>query len=248
LKERLDYFKDPNFRFNEDSHTYTYLENGKPVQTFTSVTGFISFFKQKFDQDFWSKKKAKQLGVSQDSILTEWKENSERAMGLGTQVHKWIEDFYNGDNPALPTDPNVLERVNAFQQLHSEKLYKFTPVAQEFRLFSRKWGLAGTTDAIFELNGKYYIGDWKTNGNFTTDNDKCYQKLKYPFDHLWENALNSYSIQLSLYRLILEEEAGFKTSGAFLAWIGPNLKPKLYNTVDLTDALRNFLHQHKKNI
>jgi ATP-dependent exoDNAse (exonuclease V) beta subunit len=247
VKEKLEFFKDPNFKFNEDSHTYTYLENGKPVQTFTSVTGFISFFKQKFDQDFWSKRKAKELGVSQDQILNEWKENSEKAMDLGTQVHKWIEDFYNGVNPSLPTENKVLERVNAFKNLYNEKLYKFTPVAQEFRLFSRKWGLAGTTDAIFELNGKYYIGDWKTNGSFTTDLDKCYKKLKYPFDHLLENALNAYSIQLSLYRLILEEEAGFITHGAFLAWIGPNLKPKLYNTVDLTGILRNFLNQYKKN-
>ena len=247
MKDKLDYFRDPNFKFNEDSHTYTYLENGKPVQTFTSVTGFISLFKQKFDKDFWSKKKAKQLGVPQQQILNEWQENSEIAMDLGTQVHKWIEDFYNGSNPELPKNSRVLERVEAFKNLHTQKLYNIKPVEQEFRLFSRKWGLAGTTDAIFELNGKYYIGDWKTNGAFTTDSDKCYQKLKYPFDNLWENALNSYSIQLSLYRLILEEESGFVTSGAFLAWIGPNGKPKLYNTVDLTGILKSFLQQYKKN-
>ncbi len=246
MENLLDKFKDPNFKFNEDSHTYTYLSNGEPVQTFKSVTGFINLFKTEFDSEFWSKKKAKDRGVSQQEILNEWKNTSDIALDLGTRVHKWIEDYYNRLNPEPPSEPRVLERTQAFLNLHKEKLYKFQPVAQEFRLFSRKWGLAGTTDAIFKLNDKYYIGDWKTNGHFTTDQDKCYQRLKYPFNHLWENSLNSYSIQLSLYRLILEEEAGFVTHGAFLAWIGPNLKPKLYNTVDLTGILKTFLQQHKK--
>lgn len=243
--ERLDFFRDSKFVFDEISHTYSYLDD--PVQTFTSVTGFIDLFKNHFDSKYWSARKAIELGVTQQEILNLWKETSDTALFLGTTVHKWIEDFYNGLNPKLPTETRVLERVQSFIELHNERLYKLTPIAQEFRLFSRKWGLAGTTDAIFKLNGKYYIGDWKTNSHFTTDSDKKYKKLKYPFDHLWENSLNIYSIQLSLYRLILREEAGFETAGAFLVWIGPSGKPKLYNTVDLTGILKEFLSTYNKN-
>lgn len=248
MESKLDYFLDPNFQFDEASHTYTYVDptTGRPIQTFKSVTGFISQFKEKFDSDFWAKRKAAASGKTKQEVLNEWKAISDTAMDLGTIVHKWIEDFYSGLEPATPEDPIVLERVEQFKQLYAERLHKLRPVRQEFRLFSRKWGLAGTTDAIFALGSDFYVGDWKTNKKFTTDKDSLgrRKKLLWPFEDLWENSLNSYSIQLSLYRLILQEEAGFTTNGAFLVWIGPTGKPELHKTVDLRDRLYNYLQKN----
>lgn len=248
MESKLDYFLDPNFRFDEASHTYTYVDptTGRAIQTFKSVTGFIGQFKEKFDSEFWAKRKAASSGKTAQEVLNEWKTISETAMDLGTIVHKWIEDFYNGLNPETPEDPIVRERIEQFKRLYDERLHKLRPVRQEFRLFSRKWGLAGTTDAIFGLNSEFYVGDWKTNKKFTTDKDPNgrRKKLLWPFDDLWENSLNSYSIQLSLYRLILQEEAGFTTNGAFLVWIGPTGKPELHKTVDLRDRLYQYLQKN----
>lgn len=247
MEEKLKYFLDPNFKFNEESHTYTYVDpnTGKPVQNFKSVTGFISQFKKKFDADFWAKIKAKQQGKTRDQILNEWKQKSDTALDLGTDVHKWIEEFYQGANPSDPEHPEVLSRVNKFKQLHEERLYKLTPVTQEFRVFSRKWGLAGTMDILFKMGNQYYVGDWKTNSKFTTDLHPKgkYQKMLWPFEDLWDNSLNGYSIQISTYRLILQEEAGFTTSGGFLTWIGPDGKPELHKVVDLRDRLYQFLQK-----
>lgn len=250
MESKLNYFKDPNFRFNEASHTYTYVDEttGKPVQIFTSVTGFLSQFKEKFDSDLWAGRSAKKQGKTKEEVLNEWKVTSDIALELGTNVHKWIEDYYNGLDPEDPSHPEVLARVNGFKEIYSEKLHKFKPIAQEFRIFSRKWGLAGTMDALFFLDPDYYVGDWKSNKKFTSDedskNDKFAKKLLYPFEDLWDNSVNGYSIQLSLYRLILQEEAGFTTKGGFLCWIGPNQKPKLYKTVDLRDRLYDFLQKN----
>jgi ATP-dependent exoDNAse (exonuclease V) beta subunit len=254
LESKLQYFLDPNFKFDEASHIYTYLDSNtrKPIQIFKSVTGFLSQFKEKFDSDRVAAMVAKKKGVSKASILNEWKETSDAAMDLGTIVHKWIEDYYNGSNPEMPTHPEVLKRVNRFLELQAERLHKLTPVHQEFRLFSRKWGLAGTMDALFKMGDDYYVGDWKTNKKFTSDadmsHDKYAKKLLYPFEDLWDNSVNGYSIQLSMYRLIMQEEAGFETKGAFLVWIGPNEKPKLYKTVDLRDRLYTFLQKNNLNI
>lgn len=253
MESKLQYFLDPNFRFDELSHTYTYVNSitGEPVQKFSSVTGFISTFKEKFESEKVAARVAKKRGVSTKSILNEWKEISDTALSLGTNVHKWIEDYYNGTNPPDPQHPEELLRVNRFKTLYSEKLYKFTPICQEFRLFSRKWGLAGTMDALFKLGNDYYVGDWKTNKKFTTDSDckgPFAKKLLWPFDDLWENSLNSYSIQLSLYRLIMQEEAGFETKGAFLVWIGPKEKPMMYKTVDLRERLYKYLQKNKSHI
>lgn len=243
--ERLEYFKDPKFKFDEATHTYTYCNDaGKPIQFFQSVTQFISTFKKPFDSDFWAAKKAKERGVNKSVILNEWKQTSDTALTLGSTVHKWIEDYNNGDNPPIPEDPEVNFRVSSYIDLHQEKLHVFSHVGQEVRLFSRKWGIAGTTDSLLSLNSKYYVGDYKTNKKFTTDDDPKgkYSKLLYPFEDLWDNSLNGYSIQLSMYRLMLEE-AGFETHGSFLIWIGPS-KPKLYKSVDLRDRLRTYLEKN----
>ena len=98
---------------------------------------------------------------------------------------------------------------------------------------------------MFKLNDRYYIGDWKTNKDFKDDdhpNGKR-QRLLPPFDDLWDNNLTGYSLQISTYRLILEEEAVFETEGGFLVWIGPN-DPKLYKTLDLRDRLREYLNKN----
>jgi hypothetical protein len=51
-----------------------------------------------------------------------------------------------------------------------------------------------------------------------------------------------------MYRLMLQEEAGFETKGAFLVWIGPNEKPQLHKTVDLRERLYNYLQKNNPNI
>lgn len=249
MEDKLSYFVDPNFSFDEDLHLYSYKDpvTGKN-QIFQSVTGFIGKFKKEFNSSFWSRKKAIERGVDPSVILAEWKKKGDVAASLGTNVHKWIEDYYNGLDPEVPTDPELLSRVEKFKDIHTEKLSKMTPIRQEFRVFSRKWGLAGTTDAIFKMGDHYYLGDWKTNREFSTDSSgKKFNKMLPPFSDLWENQLNTYSIQLSMYQLILEVESGFKTNGAFLVWIGPDSKPMMYKTVDLRDRLYDYLQKQRKN-
>lgn len=251
--EALNKFADPNFVFNEEDHIYTYVdqEYQYPLQTFTSVTGFTGRFKEPFATDYWAYKKAQKRGVSKQVILNEWKEIALIATDLGTDVHKWIEDYYNGLNPPLPTEERRLFRINGFLELYKESLHRFKPVAQELRIFSRKWGLAGTIDALFELNGRLYIGDWKTNKKFTdnmySEKDYFKKKLKYPFHTLWDNSINGYSLQLGTYAAILKEEAGIDIAGSFLCWIGPESKPKLYKTVDIRDQLIAYLEKEKIN-
>ena len=53
LLEKFNCFEDDNFVFDPKKHKYFYNN----VQ-YTSVTQFIQNFHEKFDQDFWSKKKS----------------------------------------------------------------------------------------------------------------------------------------------------------------------------------------------
>ena len=97
--------------------------------------------------------------------------------------------------------------------------------------------------SLFLYKGKIYILDWKTNKQFTHDDHQKgqYEKLLEPFDDFWKNHHNEYSIQLSLYALILEEW-GFEIGGAYLVHIGPgDEEAELFKVVDMRDNLKKAL-------
>jgi ATP-dependent exoDNAse (exonuclease V) beta subunit len=239
LRSQLDCFEDIKFEFDPVAHRYTYEGD-----TFTSVTRFIQQFHKPFEQDYWSKKKAEQAGVPQDWILAEWKKLNDYANEVGTDTHQWIEDYFNKIWKPLPTNPDVIHRINKFNKIYVKQLHKLEPLKFEVRVFSKKWKIAGMIDSLFVYRGKIYILDWKTNKDFTDDNHQkgTYEKLLAPFQDHYKNHLNEYSIQLSMYTLILEEW-GFDIGGAYLVHIGPGDEDaELYKVVDMRDNLKLFLN------
>jgi ATP-dependent exoDNAse (exonuclease V) beta subunit len=239
LRSQLDCFEDIKFEFDPVAHRYTYEGD-----TFTSVTRFIQQFHKPFEQDYWSKKKAEQAGVPQDWILAEWKKLNDYANEVGTDTHQWIEDYFNKIWKPLPTNPDVIHRINKFNKIYVKQLHKLEPLKFEVRVFSKKWKIAGMIDSLFVYRGKIYILDWKTNKDFTDDNHQkgTYEKLLAPFQDHYKNHLNEYSIQLSMYALILEEW-GFDIGGAYLVHIGPGDEDaELYKVVDMRDNLKLFLN------
>ena len=246
---RFEVFNDPLFRFNEEEHEYTYHseESSESIQTFKSVSGFASNFKEPFnDQTVAENLKPSNplYGLPVDEILDTWKKNGRDAADLGTEVHEWIEYFYKHNKEISTSGPEIDVRVANFKNFYDQRLHKLKSVFQEKKVFSRKWGYAGTIDAIFEFNGKLMIGDYKTNKDFTTDKDfkGTYRKMQAPFDDIWENKHNEYSIQVSLYRLIVEEETGLELDDGFLLWI-PEKECKIYKAIDFRDRIRAYLNE-----
>jgi ATP-dependent exoDNAse (exonuclease V) beta subunit len=243
ILKQFDVFNDQNFKFDPILHKYTY--NGRK---YISVTQFLQNFHEKFDTEFWSNKKAEDLGIPQEDILKQWKEKNDYANFVGTQTHNWIENYYNKIYQELPTNIDVIDRINKFNVIYSKYLYKLTPVIFEIRIFSKKYPLAGTIDSIFLYKGKLFIIDWKTNSSFKHDDHPKgkYQKLLTPFDEFYQNHLNEYSIQVSLYSLILEEW-GIPIRGAYLVHFGPDSEAKLYKTQDMRTHLKEYLETFNWN-
>ena len=131
-----------------------------------------------------------------------------------------------------------------FNKIHSLQLHKLEPLKFEVRVFSKRWKIAGMIDSLFLYRGKIYILDWKTNKEFTDDKHQkgTYEKLLAPFQDFYKNHHNEYSIQLSMYSLILEEW-GFEVGGAYLVHIGPgDEEATLHQVVDMRENLKLFLN------
>lgn len=237
ILKQLECFNDIQFEFDPKLHRYTY--KGEP---FISVTKYIQQFHKPFDQDFWSKKKSEELGIEQQEILLEWKRINDYANEVGTDTHQWIEDYFNRIWRALPTNQDVIHRINKFNKAYAKQLFKLEPLKFEVRVFSKKWKIAGMIDALFLYRGKIVILDYKTNKSFTTNENLKYKEpLLAPFNDYYKTHLNEYSIQISMYALILREW-GFDVSGGYLLHIGPdNDEAKLYKCIDFTDILDKYL-------
>jgi ATP-dependent exoDNAse (exonuclease V) beta subunit len=234
---KLECFNVPEFKFDPLKHKYT-LDGDE----FISVTTFIQKFHKPFDSQYWSKKKADDAGVPQEFILNEWKQKNDYANEVGTGIHNWIENFFNKTWQDIPTNLDIIHRINKFNKIYAKSLHKLEPIKFEVRVFSKKWKIAGMIDSLFLHKGKIYIFDWKSNANFSTDETtKFPERLLHPFDDFLKNHLNEYSIQLSLYALILEEYE-FEVGGAYLVHIGPDEDDaKMYKVVDMREKLKTFL-------
>ena len=237
ILEKLNKFNDPKFKFEEKEHKYTY---GNDIE-FISATTIAGFFKSPFDREGISKYVAERDGRKQEDILEEWDNKRIYSEELGTYIHEYIENYYNKIYQKLPTDLDLIDRINKFNKIHAEKLHKLEPIAFEKKVFDLEENISGTIDALFMYKGKAIIVDWKTNKEIKTDEDRNgrYRHLiNENFKNVYENHLNIYSIQLSIYRRILEK-AGIEVGACYIVYLPP--KPLengiIYKGKDFRDNL-----------
>lgn len=236
IQEKLKVFDDPLFCFHEDYHRYTYAD-----KVLTSVTQFITKFHLPFDSEKILPRYAKRHGLTEDEVRKSWKEKNEKSKIIGHSVHAFIENYYNNIPQVLPTDIEIIQRINSFNIAWAKYLHKLTPIAFEKRIFHKYLGIAGTLDALFYYNDKVVILDYKSNQDFRHDSHQkgCYNMLLEPFESYCQNNLNEYSIQVSLYSLILKEIAGIHVEKCFLLHLG-NDGPQMYTAHDFTGKLSEW--------
>lgn len=218
ILKKLECFQDPDFIFNPKYHKYTYKD-----EVMTSVTTLVGTFHKPFDTEGKAKKTSEKTGIDTEVLKAQWAETNRYANEIGTATHQWIEDFFNQKWSDLPTNLDIIHRINKFNKIYAKYLHKLTPIKFETRVFSPRWKIAGTIDALFMKDEKLYIVDYKTNKDFKDDNHKDgrWENLLGTFSDFYKNHHNEYSIQLCLYALILKEW-GIDIAGAYLVYIGPD--------------------------
>ena len=204
-----------HIKFHDKEHKY-YL-NGKKM---SSVTQLIGKFKQSFDTDYWSEKKAKERGILKEDILKEWKYKADFATQKGSAFHAFAENYlFNKVFPfpeeemtsVLGSVENMLECrealnhiIKLFKKFYEDSFEKLVPVRAELVVGDEELGLCGMVDQLFwnEKSGMLEIWDWKTNKEIKERNK--WQQFKDPISHLDVCELNTYSLQLSTYKYIIE--------------------------------------------
>ena len=184
--------------FSPAEHKYT---NNLTGEEYTSVTRVIGTFKQKFDDQAISAAVAARKGVSQQSVLDEWKQIKDVACEHGTAVHAAIEAYIKDEE----YDPIHAAVVTEFAR--QGKFKASSGVLSEQLLYDHTFKIAGTADIIVPV-GKYFdIIDIKTNDTIHTFS-KYDKYMLTPVDHLSDCEISSYALQLSIYAILYQRQTG----------------------------------------
>lgn len=239
MKKINSTFNVPEFKFDPRYHSYRY--RGVVLPSVTKVTGR---WKKPFDAPKVAERVAAREGRTVEDVLAEWKQAGEVASRHGTEVHAMIEAYLGNGRWVRSSDPLSNARMEAFLDWWNRNAMGITPLALELRVFSKLMKIAGTMDflGMDDETGRLVIIDWKTNKRFRTDKDHSFDNLQGPFRHLPDNEHNNYSLQTSLYKLILEEH-GFDVGSMIILHLTADQKPKAmpYNALDFSGQIAEAL-------
>jgi hypothetical protein len=199
--------------FDECKHQYSV--NGKIL---LSVTTLVENCFTQFDAEYFSKKKAIELGISTQEVLDMWERKGKESRDLGTAMHKKIEKFY------LNVISEDDETFRLFKMFAAQ--VKLAPYRTEWAVYDDEHGIAGTIDFVDYQNGKYIIYDWKRSTKVIADGqpikvNRFGKKAKFPITHINDTTYYHYALQLSLYRYILEKNYGIQISDLRLGIFHP---------------------------
>jgi hypothetical protein len=219
--------RDARIEFIEKTHDY--IIDGK-VKAPRSVTKLVHQFQETFDapkiivkmkngKKWHLKRKAylTQEGteMTNEQIEAKWEANRIVASSRGTLMHFHVEMFMNGSQVHGPHSTEF----GYFQQFYREFMMTrgIVPVRTELSVFHTGLGCAGQLDLLAKYEGteSYVILDWKRSKEIKHDN--FFQKMLPPLAHLDECNFNTYSLQLNMYKYILESEYDIRVDELFLA-------------------------------
>ena len=237
--------RDDRIQFEEASHVYT-IDGSK--DGWVSCTGFLHHFFGEFDADAIIEKmmkspkwyESKYFGMTADQIKKQWSDKGAAASTAGTRMHLDIERFYNAMPYALPMEcnytfeegiaglaadewtPNPGAEWDYFCTFQRDYVAKhgFIPFRTEWLVFDEEHKVAGSIDMIYKKpDGTLAIYDWKRTEELKTENR--FQSGLGPLAHLPDTNYWHYTMQLNVYRYILQKYYGYVVSELALVVLHP---------------------------
>jgi hypothetical protein len=251
LEETNTHPRDERIVFDEEPHIY-YVDD-KPVQT--SVTTLVHQYFSKFDADLiisrmmkgknWTS--SKYYGMSAEEIKQQWKDAGNDATHHGTIMHKAIECFYNHEPAENTQDMQTIE-YKQFEQFQTENAEKLKAHRTEWMVYDEELDLAGSIDMVFENidDGTLSIYDWKRSKEIKTKN---YSKGVGIMNHLPDCNYIQYSLQLNIYKYILEKKYDKFIRDMYLVVMHPTYETYMkFEVMDLQTEVQQIMEDRKQHL
>lgn len=220
--------RDDSIRFYEREHIY---EVEGVTTGYTSVTTMIHSLFPQFDADRVIRNMRARnptlsntiyFGMTDDEIRRQWRNNGNASASSGTNMHLGIEMFMN--NAEQNIDHSVLESTewSYFQNFWRDFGHDYEPYRTEWYVWSKEAKLAGSIDCVMKRksDGKYIIYDWKRTKEIKMDNQ--FEGGFEPVEHLPNCNYWHYTIQLNIYKWILERYYNISIDEMYLLILHPN--------------------------
>lgn len=202
--------RDANISFSEEKNGYIISSCPRdPVR----VTTLIHNHFPRFDSDRviagmrassnWPQ--SKYYGMTDDEIKQGWSKNGEEARTLGTMMHESIEGFLDGSPSEITS--TEMDYFHHFWRDFTESHPDYRIYRVEWMIYDEQYGIAGSIDCVLArltADGKreVIILDWKRSKEIKISNR--FEKGLPPLENLDHCNYSHYSVQLNIYREILE--------------------------------------------
>lgn len=239
--------RDKRIVFIEQGHKY--IVDGTS-HSYISVTTFVHRFFNEFDASQVLRKMKSSsrwslspyFGQTDEQIREQWDRNTKEALSLGTLLHKSIEDFYNDPSSDKKTCDDIEKEWSYFENFHQQ--FQKKPFRTEWYIFDEFFRIAGSIDMVFQSQEDdtthLILVDWKRIKELKRSNK--YQKGIYPLQEMDDCNFFHYSLQLNIYRYILQSHYGKIVDHMYLVILHKNHENYIQVEVPiLEDHVRQML-------
>lgn len=225
-KELFTAFNDVTYY--DEPHKYYHNNN-----QFISVTTLIHKYQEPFNEDYWSQVKADKYGLNTYEIKRIWKFINKKGTLKGSIVHDYAENTFLNKKFEYPQ--KIVLNEFGFDPIHKEyeiskkqvdNFYndsheKLIPIRTEFVVRDVEAMIAGMLDILFwNVKEKcFQIWDWKSNKDFTFETKR---RLIGDLFLLDDSDLTIYSLQLQMYKYIIEKYIPIKLGDSYIVWYSQN--------------------------
>lgn len=220
--------RDDRIYFVEETHKY-FIDGSCDGNL--SCTGFIHEFFGHFDpkatltqmrkKPTWAT--SKYFGKTDEQIIKEWSDSGKAASEAGTAMHLAIEQFLHGSPEMIKPEIKETPEWRYFMKFWNDFGDDLEPYRSEWEVWtSKEIKLCGSIDMVFrrKSNGKFVIYDWKRSKEIRCENK--YQNGLAPLDHLPDCNYWHYTLQLNVYKWMLEKYYGLEVEDLYLVILHPD--------------------------
>lgn len=258
---------DENFshiKFFDKNHKYTI--DGQPAKT--SVSGVLKRFEKPFERYKVAERVANRDNKTIDQVLLEWDFAKNYSCHKGSEFHKFVENYFNKkqttiDNKALQTfykENESFYKESSIDDYYNElalliknflNFYEWWKkdhilIRSEFVIGDKESGICGTIDNLSynKKTKELVIFDYKTNKEIKKDNPRDETFLS-PIEYLSHCEYIKYSLQLNLYKYIIEKNSGFEVPKMYIVWVANKENYELMETLQLQKEAEMLLDLYK---